>query len=217
MSELLISGWLVQMSLKRCFTPFGRSKGSDSSFSIRLHELTQQFSMSNLIVIGFPKVEEAEQVRRELVTIQQQHLISLEDACVLEHGDDGHVHLKQAINLAAAGAVSGSFWGMLVGLLFLNPLAGLAVGAGAGAASGALSDIGINDQFLKELGETLPKGSAALALLVRDGTPDRVVERLRSHAPDARLVKTSLSHTDEDKLRDLLAKAAQQAEALRLG
>ena len=67
--------------------------------------------MSDLIVIGFPKVEEAEQVRRELVTIQQQHLIALEDACVLEHGEDGHVHLKQAINLAAAGAASGSFGG----------------------------------------------------------------------------------------------------------
>ena len=113
--------------------------------------------MSDLIVVGFPKIEEAEQVRLELASIQQEHLISLEDAVVLEHGDDGHVHLRQAINLAAAGAVSGSFWGVLVGLLFLNPLLGAAVGAGAGAASGALSDIGINDQFLRELAETLPK------------------------------------------------------------
>ena len=59
------------------------------------------------------------------------------------------------------------------------------------------------------------RGSAALALLVRDGTPDRVIER-HSHAPNARLVKTNLSHTDEDKLRELLKGAAQQAEALRL-
>ena len=127
--------------------------------------------MSDLIVIGFPKVGEAEQVRRELVTIQQQHLIALEDACVLEHGEEGHVHLKQAINLAAAGAASGSFWGMLIGSLFLNPLVGLAVRAGTRAASGALNDIGSNDQFLNELCETLPKGSGALALLVREGTP----------------------------------------------
>ena len=125
------------------------------------------------------------------------------------------MHLRQAINLAAAGAVSGSFWGVLVGLLFLNPLMGAVVGAGAGA-SGALSAIGINDQFLRDLAETLPKGSAALALLVRDGTPDRVIERLRKHAPHARLVKTNMSHTDEDKLRDLLNTAAKQAEALRL-
>ena len=109
--------------------------------------------------------------------------------------------------MAATGAASGSFWGMLVGLIFLNPLAGLVVGAGAGAASGALSDLGINDQFLRDLSQTLPKGSAALALLVRDSTPDRVVDRLRSHAPNARIVKTSLSHANEDKLRELLKSA----------
>ncbi len=173
--------------------------------------------MSNLVVVGFPRVEEAEEVRRELVTIQQEHLISLEDAVVLEHAEDGHVHLRQAINLAAAGAVGGSFWGLLIGVLFANPLLGLAVGAGAGATSGALSDMGINDQFLKELGETLPPGNAALALLVRDATSDRVIERLRRHVPHARLIHTSLSHGDEAGLRQQLDKARQQAEALRLG
>ena len=87
--------------------------------------------MSNLVVVGFPKAQEAEEVRRELVTIQQEHLIALEDAVVLEHGEDGHVHLRQAINMTAAGAMGGSFWGLLIGLLFANPLLGLAVGAGA--------------------------------------------------------------------------------------
>ncbi len=173
--------------------------------------------MSNLIVVGFPKVEEAEEVRKELVSIQQEHLISLEDAVVVEHDAEGQVHLRQALNLTAAGALGGGFWGSLVGLLFLNPLLGAAVGAGVGAASGALSDLGINDGFLRELGETLPKGSAALCLLVRDATPDRVLERLRSHAPHAKLLRTSLSHTDENKLRDLLDQSRKQAEALRLG
>ncbi len=173
--------------------------------------------MSNLVVVGFPKVQEAEEVRRELVTIQQEHLIALEDAVVLEHGEDGHVHLRQAINMTAAGAMGGSFWGLLIGLVFANPLLGLAVGAGAGAASGSLSDMGINDTFLKELAETLPEGSAALALLVREATPDRVIERLRRHAPHARLIHTNLSHTDEDVLKEQLEKAKRQAEALRLG
>ena len=175
-----------------------------------------EFGVSNLVVIGFPKVEEAEQVRLELVAIQEEHLITLEDAVVLEHGSDGHVHLRQAINMTATGAMGGSFWGLLVGLLFANPLLGLAAGAGAGAASGALSDIGINDKFLRELAETLPQGSAALALLVRDSTPDRVIERLRRHVPNARLVHTSLSHTDEEKLKEQLEKARKQAEALRM-
>ncbi len=173
--------------------------------------------MSNLIVVGFPKVEEAEEVRKALVDIQQEHLISLEDAVVVERDAEGQVHLRQAINLTTAGALGGGFWGSLVGLLFLNPLLGAALGAGVGAASGALSDLGINDGFLREVGETLPKASAALCLLVRDATPDRVLERLRSHSPHAKLLRTSLSHTDEEKLRELFEQSRKQAEALRLG
>jgi uncharacterized membrane protein len=172
--------------------------------------------MGSLVVVGFPKAEEAEQVRRELVDIQREQLIALEDAVVVEHDAEGQVHLRQAINLTAAGALGGGFWGTLVGLLFLNPVLGAAVGAGVGAASGSLSDIGINDGFMRELGETLPSGSAALCLLVREATPDRVIERLRAHAPHAKLLRTNLSHTDEDQLRELLERARLQAEALRL-
>jgi uncharacterized membrane protein len=172
--------------------------------------------MSSLVVVGFPKVAEAEEVRRELVDIQKERLIALEDAVVVEHDGDGQVHLKQAVNLTTAGALGGGFWGTLVGLLFLNPLLGAAVGAGVGAASGSLSDIGINDTFMRELGETLPRGTAALCLLIREATADRVIERLRAHAPHARLLRTNLSHTDEDQLRTLLESAARQAEALRL-
>lgn len=173
--------------------------------------------MSNLVVVGFPKVAEAEEVRRELVDIQKERLIALEDAVVVEHDGDGQVHLRQAVNLTTAGAHGGGFWGTLVGLLFLNPLLGAAVGAGVGAASGSLSDIGINDTFMRELGETLPRGTAALCLLIREATADRVIERLRAHAPHAKLLRTNLSHTDEDQLRTLLESAARQAEALRLG
>lgn len=172
--------------------------------------------MNSLVVVGFPTVEEAEQVRRELIDIQREQLIAIEDAVVVEHDKERGVQLRQAINLSAAGAVGGGFWGTLVGLLFLNPLLGAAVGAGVGAASGALSDIGINDGFLREVGGTLPTGSAALCLLVRDATPDRLIERLRSHAPHARLLRTNLSHTDEERLRQLLERASKQAEALRL-
>ena len=103
-----------------------------------------------------------------------------------------------------------------MGLLFLNPLLGAAVGAGIGAASGSLSDLGINDGFLREVGDTLAPGSAALCLLVREATPDRLVERLRAHAPHAKLLRTNLSHIDEERLRQLLEQASKQAEALRL-
>lgn len=172
--------------------------------------------MSSLVVVGFPTVLEAEEVRSVLVEVQKEALIALEDAVVVEHDLEGKVHLRQALNLTTAGAIGGGFWGSLVGLLFLNPLLGAAVGAGIGAASGSLSDLGINDNFLREVGETLPPGTAALCLLARDSTPDRLIERLRSHAPQARLLRTNLSHTDEERLRQLLEQASKQAEALRL-
>jgi uncharacterized membrane protein len=172
--------------------------------------------MSSLVVVGFPTADEAERVRRDLVDIQREQLISLEDAVVVERDASGQVHLRQALNLTAAGALGGGFWGSLVGLLFLNPLLGAAVGAGIGAASGSLSDLGINDGFMREVGETLPEGTAALFVLLRDATPDRVIERLRAHAPHAKLLRTNLSHTDEERLRQLLETASKQAEALRL-
>ncbi|MEB3241094.1 MAG: DUF1269 domain-containing protein [Synechococcus sp.] len=172
--------------------------------------------MGQLIVLGFEAPAEAEEVRRELVELQQDHLIALEDAVVVVHHSEGKVELRQALNLTAAGAVSGGFWGSLVGLLFLNPLLGAAVGAGVGATSGALTDLGINDGFMREVGETLKPGTAALCLLVKEATVDRVVEKLRRHAPHARLLSTNLSHTDEDHLKALLDQASKQAEALRL-
>jgi uncharacterized membrane protein len=172
--------------------------------------------MSSLVVVGFPTVNEAEEVRRVLVEVQKEALIALEDAVVVEHDVDGKIHLRQALNLTTAGAIGGGFWGSLVGLLFLNPILGAAVGASIGAASGSLSDLGINDSFMREVGETLPAGTAALCLLARDSTPDRLIDRLRSHAPHARLLRTNLSHTDEARLRQLLEQASKEAEALRL-
>lgn len=160
--------------------------------------------MSHLVVVGFPTVGEAKDVRRELADLQQQHLISLEDAVVVERDKQGHVYLSQAVNMTTAGAISGGFWGSLIGLLALNPLLGAAVGAGVGAASGALADMGINDDFMRDLGHTLPGNSAALCLLVRTVTMDRVLEKLQSHVTHSKLLYTSLSQVNEKKLRKAL-------------
>jgi uncharacterized membrane protein len=104
--------------------------------------------MSNLVVIGFDSESKAFELRAELVKLQKEYLIEMEDAVVVTKDDNGKVKLHQASNITAAGALSGSFWGMLIGMLFFNPLAGAAIGAGAGALSGKLTDIGINDNFM---------------------------------------------------------------------
>src|SRR5215470_4384692 len=118
--------------------------------------------MSNLVVLGFDGTHTADEVLNKLRSMQKEYLIDLEDACVVEREKDGKVYIKQAVNLTALGAATGgtqgAFWGMLVGLLFLNPLAGMAIGAvagaGAGAPPGALADYGSSDDFVQKLGDT---------------------------------------------------------------
>lgn len=161
--------------------------------------------MSNLVVIGYDDQFKAEEVRLMLWKMQKEYLIDLEDAVVAVKDDKGKTKLHQAINLTAAGAAGGGFWGALIGLIFLNPLLGLAVGATAGAVSGALADVGINDKFMKELAETMQPGSSALFILVRRATPDKVLEELKGTG--GKVLKTSLSHDDETKLQQALSAA----------
>lgn len=159
--------------------------------------------MSTLVVIGYENPFTAEEVRLKLRKLQSEYLLDIEDAVVAIKDSAGKIKLNQAVNLTAAGAVSGGFWGSLIGLIFLNPLLGLAVGASAGAVSGALADIGINDDFMKELASTLKPNSSALFVLVRKVTPDKVLEELAGTG--GTVLKTSLSHENEARLQAALS------------
>jgi len=170
--------------------------------------------MSNLVVLGFDGMHTADEVLNKLRSLHKEYLIDLEDSCVVEREADGKVHLKQAVNLTALGAASGgsrgALWGMLVGILFLNPLAGMAIGAlagaGTGALAGSLTDFGIKDDFIKKLGETIPVGSSALFVLFKSVTEDKVIPEIEPYKP--RVLKTSLSDEEETKLRAALSQVA---------
>jgi uncharacterized membrane protein len=161
--------------------------------------------MSDLVVISFDDEHKAFEMRAELAKLQKEYLIEMEDVVVVTKNDKGKVKLHQAVNLTAAGAVGGAFWGMLIGMIFLNPLVGAAVGAGAGALSGKLRDIGISDNFMKELAEALRNDTSALFVLVRKVTPDKVLEGLKGFK--GKVLKTSLTKDREEKLREALEKA----------
>lgn len=161
--------------------------------------------MSDLVIVAFPDEATAFDARAALVKMQREYLIEMEDAVVITRKDDGGVHLHQAVNLTAVGAAGGTFWGALVGLLFLNPLVGAAVGAGAGALSGWMSDVGINDAFLKDVGNSIPPGGAALGVLIRKMTADKVLAGMEGFAGKGRVLRTSLSTEQEAKLAEVLA------------
>ncbi|MDX1199797.1 DUF1269 domain-containing protein [Sinorhizobium medicae] len=169
--------------------------------------------MSDLIVVGFDSTDEADKVLLKLNSLRKEYLIDLEDAVVVVRDAEGKVHLKQSLNLTAVGAtsglLSGSLWGGLVGLLFLNPIAGFAIGgalgAGAGALSGSLADYGIDDEFIKSLGNTIPNGSSALFVLVRKVQPEKVLAEFSGLR--GRVLKTSLSLEQEQRLQAALSQA----------
>jgi uncharacterized membrane protein len=158
--------------------------------------------MSDLVAISFDDEHTAFEMRAELVKLQKEYLIEMDDVVVVTKDDKGKVKLHQAVNLTAAGAMGGTFWGMLIGMIFLNPLVGAAIGAGAGALSGKLRDIGISDDFMKELGETFKNNTSALFVLVRKVTPDKVLEELKGFR--GKVLKTSLTKDKEEELRGVL-------------
>lgn len=162
--------------------------------------------MSQLIAVSYTDQFKAEEVRLKLQKLQSEYLLELDDAVVVTKNAEGKVKLNQAVNLTATGALSGGFWGSLIGMLFLNPLLGLAIGAASGAVAGALTDVGINDQFMKDLGEKLGPNTSALFVLVRKATPDKVVEEIRQFG--GTILRSSLSHEDETKLQAALSQTA---------
>ncbi len=164
--------------------------------------------MANLVAVTFQDETTAFGLRAALGKLQKEYLIDMEDVVVVTRDDKGKVKLHQATNLTAAGAIGGSFWGLLIGMIFLNPILGAAVGAGAGALSGRLTDLGIDDKFMKTLGEGLPNGGSALFVLVRKSTPDKVLAALEPFRGKGKVLQTSLSKENEQELRDFLENSA---------
>jgi uncharacterized membrane protein len=158
--------------------------------------------MSTLIAIAYPDAQTAERVRTELVQATKEHLVQLEDAVVVEHRPDGKIKLHQAMSTTGAGAAGGALWGGFIGLLFLAPLFGMAIGAASGALAGKVTDAGVNDNFMKELGAKMAPGGAALIFLGRSDAPEKVLERIRQYGGD--VIQTSLDTEQEQRLRSAL-------------
>ncbi len=161
--------------------------------------------MADLIVIEYDDMHQAEEVRLRLQRMQKDYLIDLADAVVAVKDQQGKVKLHQIHNLTASGAISGGFWGTLIGLIFLNPLLGMAAGAAAGAVGGALTDVGINDDFMKRMANGFNNGTSALFVLVRKVTADKVLAELEGTG--GKVLHTSLTHEQEDKLQAAISAA----------
>jgi uncharacterized membrane protein len=154
--------------------------------------------MTHLVVLGLDSPAKAEEVFDLAGDLAKQELLQLQDAAYAYRDAKGKVRIHQAVSLTGAGAASGALWGTLIGMLFLMPVAGLAIGAGTGALAGKLADVGINDDTIKQIGGQLEDGKAAVFLLARSATVDRVIDAIKPYNPT--VIQTNLTKDREEEL-----------------
>ena len=167
--------------------------------------------MATLVVLGYDTETHAEETKLKLAQLQGENLLELEDALIAIKTTNGKVKLIQPINLTATGAASGSFWGLLIGMIFMMPIVGVAIGAATGAIGGALTDLGINDDFMKNIAENLKPGGSQLFILFKSWTEDKALLELQGLG--GTIILTSLSHEDTEKLQAALDAAKADASA----
>jgi uncharacterized membrane protein len=160
--------------------------------------------MATLIAITYDKAQTGFDALDKLAEMQKMQLITLADAAVAVKDEKGKVKVKQTLENQVAGssAVWGGFWGLLIGLLFLAPIFWGLFGALMGYIFGKAGDVGIDDKFIKEVGDSLDIGQSALFVLVVEATEDKVLAEMSAFGGE--VYQTSLSKEDEEKLKKAL-------------
>jgi uncharacterized membrane protein len=155
-------------------------------------------------VLKFDDPYGADLVLMALEGLQEQGTIELEDAAVVSWPlGNKKPTIRQLHSMAGVGAVGGAFFGFLVGLIFFVPFLGAAMGAGMGVLTGSLGDIGIDDDFIKQVREEVTEGTSALFALTSEAKLDKVVDELRQY--DFEIISTNLSEEQEKQLREAFA------------
>ena len=157
-----------------------------------------------LVVLGFADETSAFALRDLLCDLEEEGVLEIGDAVIATRNAGGKVRLHQSLPLISARTLAGSFGGLVMGLMLLNPLFGTAAGAAVGMASGLLGDVGINDAFMKSVAETLQPGTSALFLLVHNTQSERVLERLQPFAGRCKVLQNTMTLENEARLRGLL-------------
>jgi uncharacterized membrane protein len=161
--------------------------------------------MATLSVLKFNDPYGADRVLLALQGLQEQQMINLEDAAVVSWPQGNKKPTtRQLHSTSGAGALGGAFWGFLFGLIFFVPFLGAAIGAGMGALTGSMADVGIDDDFIKQVRDKVTPGTSALFALTSGATaPDRVIDELRQY--DFEIISTNLPEEQENKLREAFA------------
>ena len=157
--------------------------------------------MSTLSVWRFDTPDGAQAAVTTLEGLSKQQLITVHDAATVSWPTGAKKpKTRQLKNLTTAGAFGGAFWGLLFGLIFFLPLLGMAIGAATGALAGSLTDVGISDDFIRDVRAQVTPGTSALFVMTSGAVMDKVGAAFEGM--DMELISTNLSDEQEQALRD---------------
>lgn len=160
--------------------------------------------MSTLIAITYDDEQKGRAAFAELGELQKMQVLKLEDAALATKDKKGKVKVKQTLEKKYLGTVTtwGFFWGFLIGLIFGGPIFWGLFTALLSRIFGKSTDLGVDNKFIKEVGESLEIGGAAIFVLVIEATQDKVLPEMAKFG--GKVYQTSLSNEDEEKLRAAL-------------
>lgn len=157
--------------------------------------------MATLSVLKFTEADGADRMISRLEELQKMQMIKIEDAAIVSWPEgQKKPRTRNLSSMTGLGAMDGAFWGLLFGLIFFVPLFGAAIGAAMGALSGSMADVGIDDDFIKQVRDRVTEGTSALFLLTSDAVIDRVKEAVEGI--DFEIITTNLPKEEEDRLRE---------------
>jgi uncharacterized membrane protein len=155
--------------------------------------------VNTLTVWRFPAPDAAEQALSGLQPTVRAGYATIGDAALVSWPPGRQTPVTRELgSITGPGQLWHGFWGMLLGLIFLTPLAGPAFGAAAGAVAGTLSDFGVADDFVLRVRESVTPGTSAIFLLSTRTSADVVVGRVDRAGVE--VVRTELSPEQEEHL-----------------
>jgi len=165
-----------------------------------------------MVVLAFDGVDTGSNVKNRLIELNNQFLLKLDQVVEVVRKPDGEIKIKEEPRLTGVGAVSGAFWGLLMGLIFLVPVAGFIIGSVSGAVAGHFAKYGISKEYMKEIDAAIQPGQSALFLLVDNVKADRVIPMLTEFHP--KVLRTSLSADQEAKLKEAFGGSTMTAPTM---
>ena len=162
--------------------------------------------MTNLIVLTFDSMGEAEEVHQALVRGKKEGILAIRDAAVVEKDQDGKVHVKNQVSTGTWTATGvGGLLGVLMGAIFF-PVGGLILGLAGGALVGRFMNLGVDGKFVKQVQEEIKPGTSALFILSDTENIGAELAILREHK--GKVLQTNLPSEQEEALRDALGDKA---------